>query len=174
MTFIQSSGVLNPGYGFNFTNIPQGFTHLQVRIFGRSNASEVSSLVYARPNADTSTSNYRSHFLAGNGSSATSSDWGTGRNYLFFGGIAGATSTASSFGCVIIDILDFSSTVKNKTFRAISGNDSNGSGNVYLYSGVWLNTAAMTSLEIGGFGWDFQNGSRLDLYGITVSSQTGA
>ena len=109
-----------------------------------------------------------------NGASVFSGDYGPGRNYFLFQWIAGNGASANVFGTQIIDILDYANTNKNKTIRSISGIDNNGSGDVSLTSNLWMNTAAITSFEIGGFGVNLAAGSRIDLYGITSSSVTGA
>jgi hypothetical protein len=66
----------------------------------------------------------------------------------------------------IIDIHDYASTTKNKTVRTFSGVDMNGSGLVYLTSGLWLNTAAVNSVLLKPDGGDFDTGSSVALYGI--------
>ena len=51
-------------------------------------------------------------------------------------------------GVSIIDIHDYASSTKNKVIRTVSGNDQNGAGNIYLTSGLWLSTAAVTSITL--------------------------
>ena len=176
MVWIASSGPLAANaYGFNFVSIPQTFTHLQLRVTARgATGTAVEELMYSRPNNDTSTSNYRTHYLYGNGSSVFSGDYGTGRNYSLYQWIAGNGASSNVFGTIIIDVLDYANTNKNKTIRSIAGIDNNGSGDVSLTSNLWINTAAITSFEIGGFGVNLAAGSRIDLYGITTSQVTGA
>jgi hypothetical protein len=86
-----------------------------------------------------------------------------------------AASTASNiFGAIIIDILDYTSTTKNKTIRMLGSYDSNGTGLAILKSGLWFKTPeAVTTINLGiTTGW--ATGSRWDLYGISNSFQTGA
>ena len=73
-----------------------------------------------------------------------------------------------------MDILDYTNTNKNKTIRAIAGFDANGSGTAGLWSSVYLDTSAITSIAVGTANSNFAAGSRLDLYGITTSQVTGA
>jgi hypothetical protein len=47
-----------------------------------------------------------------------------------------------------MDILDYTSTAKNTVWRTLSGFDLNGSGLVIHYSGLWLNTAAVTAIRL--------------------------
>ena len=51
-------------------------------------------------------------------------------------------------GVLILDVHDYASTSKNKTIRSLNGNDQNGAGDIYLTSGLWLSTAAVTSLTL--------------------------
>lgn len=173
MTFIQSSGNLGANSGFTFTNIPTTFTHLQLRIFARSHAT-AETLIFIRVNADFATTTYRNHFLYADGATAFAGDYGTGRNYLIFQFEAPNNATANVFGTILIDILDYANTNKNKVFRSIGGYDNNGSGAVAFNSGLWPVTSAITQLDVGSFTGGLAANSRIDLYGITVSDQTGA
>ena len=168
-----ASGTPAVGSGsFQFTNIPQTFTHLQMRVFFRgSDAGAVSySNVYV--NGDAYTSNYSMHNLLGDGSTAYSAGVANagGIGNLFS---PGASSTANVFAAGIVDVLDYTNTNKYKTLRILYGFDANGSGTVGLSSGMLKSTtAAITS--IGMFNFTSVAGCRFDLYGITSSSVTGA
>jgi len=65
----------------------------------------------------------------------------------------------------VLDILDAYSTTKNKTIRSLSGM-TGGANNLQLYSGLWNNTAAISSLNIFPGATNFVAGSRFSLYGI--------
>jgi hypothetical protein len=111
-------------------------------------------------NSDTG-SNYARHFLNGNGSTV-----GAGANSSFTNMFAGTTANATStFGASIIDILDYTNTNKYTTTRSLSGADSNGSGFVQFFSGLWMNTAAVTTITITGDS-NFDQYSQFALYGI--------
>jgi hypothetical protein len=127
-----------------FTSIPQTYSHLQVRFIGKGpRANTVTDYVFTINN-DTSSS-YRRHALYGDGASAASNT-ATTSNGFFFGRITGSTAT-NIFGAGIIDILDYTNINKFKTVRALSGADVNGSGEVYLNSGYWPSTSAITRLN---------------------------
>jgi hypothetical protein len=142
-----------------FSSIPSTYKHLQVRLQVIASGGGGQSI---RFNSD-SGNNYAYHNVGGNGSSVFAS--GTA-NYsqMFIGDDSAATNPA----VMIVDILDYTSTTKNKTIRSFFGHDRNGAGSVYLYSGVWLNTNAVTSLSlgIGLFGGIFDTGTTASLYGI--------
>lgn len=155
-----------------FNNIPAGFTHLQIRVFGRDGGTGFPQDIYMRFNGDTG-NNYARHRLTGDGANASSLGQ-TALSYAF-GGFAPVAASLANVGAVsIIDILDYANTNKNKTTRVINGVDLNGSGNVGLFSSVWLNTNAITSIEVGFATGTGVAGNRFDLYGIATSSATGA
>ena len=157
--------------GLSFISIPQNFTHLQMRVFARSSTSAAGVNVPLQFNSDTG-NNYVAHYLGGDGSSAFSGVYGAPANSSNAGWVAGTTNTTNAFGCCIVDILDYTNTSKYTTVKSISGIDSNGSGLTGLWSGVWMNTSAITQIAFS-LGTSAQY-SRFDLYGITTSNATGA
>jgi hypothetical protein len=76
-------------------------------------------------------------------------------------------SAGSNPAVAVIDILDYANTSKYKTTRTLAGNDQNGAGLVGLYSGLYMSTSAISSIEftINGSG-NFATGSNFALYGI--------
>ncbi len=116
--------------------------------------------LYMQLNSDTG-SNYARHFLNGNGTAASSGANSSFTN-VFFGTTGNATST---FGANVMDILDYKNTSKYTTTRSLSGADANGSGFVQFFSGLWMNTAAVTTITITGDS-NFDQYSSFALYGI--------
>lgn len=158
-----------------FSSIPQTFTHLQIRVIGRHATSNTINASFIQLNGFGGTYPYY-HTLNGDGASATS---GAGvSSIIVLPALAGANATANVVGVNIIDILDYSSTTKNKVVRAIGGVDLNGSGSVAIHSGFSIDTTALTSITLGaGFAspYAFAAGTRVDLYGITSNPiATGA
>jgi hypothetical protein len=130
-----------------FAGIPTGgqYTHLQIRLFVRPTSSS-NGPVFMQLNNDTG-SNYTRHSLRGDGSTAYSSG-SASQTSMYFNGFntyAGGTDRPT---VSIIDILDYANTSKNKTVRTLAGLENNGSGEVGLYSGLWLNTNAITSIKL--------------------------
>ena len=73
----------------------------------------------------------------------------------------------STFGAVVIDILDYANTNKYKTIRSLSGTDyNNTSGAVGLFSGSWRNTNAITTIKITASSANLAQYSQFALYGI--------
>ena len=162
---------------YTFSSIPQTFTHLQLRVFARAgNVSFTADTMYLRLNGVSAANNYAYHYLRGNGTSAISAGFAND-SFMVIGNASSAAATAGIFGVAITDILDYTNTNKNKTIRTISGNDRNASSVddvAQLSGGLFLSTAAITSLTFGFLTAAIADGSRIDLYGITTSQVTGA
>lgn len=149
-----------------FTSIPATYAHLQVRILGRTNRSDQNGDFFQTTfNSDTG-SNYSWHFLKGDGSSASATA-GTTQSMMESNRVPGSLITTSVFGTIIIDILDYTNTNKYTTIRSLGGFDGNGSGEIYLNSGSWRNTNAVTSIKFTNSGSrTIQQYSHFALYGI--------
>jgi len=149
-----------------FTNIPNTYTHLQIRAIQRN----VSTNGYTRMqfNNDTA-SNYSVHYLDGDGASALAG--GTANNDHAYFGYSGTSSNSSIYGVAIVDILDYANTNKYKTSRTFNGIDVNGSGGyVELGSSSWRSTSAITSIKIAfGAGTNFAQYSQFALYGVKTA-----
>ena len=153
-----------------FSSIPSTYKHLQIRASLKTNdtASSLNDLVMYM-NADTTFTNYYSHWVKGNGSTASAGNVQTGSYFVYLGS---ATSSASGQGSMfstnVVDILDYKSTSKNKVTRYLNGADLNGSGEFFLGSGLWKNTSAITSLTLraANTGFSFVQYSSFALYGI--------
>jgi hypothetical protein len=146
----------------NLGNFSSTYKHLQIRHSARGNAAFGTLNVYSRLNGDSGT-NYAGHNLTGTGSSVVSGAQ-VSANYARSGMASGSTVAANVFGAGVIDLLDPYSTTKNKTFRTLSGN--NGGTRIDLHSGLWMNTASVTSWQLLLDDGSFIAGSRFSLYGI--------
>jgi hypothetical protein len=138
-----------------FSSIPSTYKHLQIRCTVLTTAGGI-NIQY---NSDTG-ANYTYHQLYGTGTSALANA-GTAQNSGFIGynNAAGSNPTA-----IVCDVLDYQNTNKYKTHRSLAGTDVNGSGGTLtFFSGLWLNTAAISSIDIKG---TFSQYSSFALYGI--------
>lgn len=145
-----------------FSSIPSTYTHLQIRGLSLNSANVDYVLRY---NGD-SGSNYRGHVLYGDGSSAIAANT--------FGGTYTGNDIAFNSGTTypvafVTDILDYANTNKNKTLRGLYGTDANGSGQIVLISGLWMNTSAVTSITITAVSGTFSQYSSFALYGVKGS-----
>ena len=155
----------------SFTSIPSTFKHLQIRGIGRRTTGVGTNTggITIQFNGDTAT-NYAYHNLSGTASgSATAVGVITYAYMMAQGGTALNGNAAGTFGTSIIDIADYASTTKNKTIRSMSGTDVNAASasiGISLNSGLWLSTAAITSIAVGQDSGSFAAGSTFALYGI--------
>ena len=149
-----------------FSGIPTGYRHLQVRCISKADAAGNGYSLVVTANGDETVGNYRSHYLEGNGSSATGGTYQSVGGAYFVGGSTGAGTDGNWFGTTIFDLLDYSATTKNKTFRGLTGHDRNGNGNIHLSSAVWLNTSAVTNLKISLAGANMVAKTQFALYGV--------
>lgn len=147
-----------------FSSIPSTYKHLQIRVLARGTTSASSQEQYITFNG-TSTNYYSAHILYGNGTSALATV-STYTTVNLMPRLIAASSTASTFTSYITDILDYQNTNKNKVIRSLGGFDANGSGEIDFMSGLWMNTAAISSINIRPSVDNFAQYSSFALYGI--------
>jgi hypothetical protein len=152
-----SSGVIT------FSNIPQTYQHLQIRVLARATSSGNNINVTLNGNTG---SNYAYHNVGGNGSIVFANGNAT-QTYMGFDDFTTVSSEGTgTMGVGIIDIHDYTSTTKNKTLRGFGGRDNNGSGNIKLHSGLFVNTGAITSITLTHNASSFTTASTFALYGF--------
>jgi hypothetical protein len=142
-----------------FSGIPQTYAHLQVR--GILLTSGATNPTY-QFNGDTTSGNYAGHHLWGTGSAAQANNQ-SGFSYFNY------NPSASYPSAFIMDILDYTSTAKNKTTRILAGSDTNGgTSEIALWSGLYFPSipAAITSITLLGAGANFTQYSSFALYGV--------
>jgi len=143
-----------------FGSIPSTYKHLQLRYFCQ--ASSAASFVMLLNGDTANSSDYRSHNLVGNGSAASAASYAFSDLYSVF-------NNTSIFTAGVIDLLDYASTSKLKTIRALRGVDANGSGNVSLHSIGWNGTNGLNAINqiyIKPDTGNFTQYSSFALYGI--------
>jgi hypothetical protein len=153
----------------DFTSIPQTYKHLQLRIVARSGSNFTNDGILMRVGTggtlDT-TSTLWGHNIRGDGTSVTSGSRSATNIEMIQS--SGATSTSGVFGVAIIDLLDYTSTNKTKTFRSLTGIEQNSSaGEVRVMSGVYsANTNAIDTLRFYSAFANISQHSSFALYGI--------
>jgi hypothetical protein len=150
-----SSGVID------FTSIPQNYKHLQIRYTAKN--SSTATQINITMNGITS-GVYARHSLLGNGTSASSTNSTSQTAIRLVESMANST-TANAVNAGVIDILDYTSTTKNKTIRALYGMADNLS-RVYLSSGLYNQTTAISSVTLTASANNFASLSRFSIYGI--------
>lgn len=147
-----------------FSSIPSTYTHLQIRAICTDAGNNSVKINF---NSDTA-SNYAFHFLQGNGAT-TSAGGGANNSFGVIGAASqGFPSSATIFGALICDILDYANTNKFKTIRTLNGYDANGSGTVEFTSSLWRSTSAISSIILD-MNNNFAQYSHFALYGIKAA-----
>ena len=150
-----------------FSSIPATYTHLQIRLLARTTHPSGTDGDYLdmQFNSDTG-SNYATHQISTNGSAVTATAF-TSQTSMYPSRVGATGLAANIFGCIIIDILDYSLTTKYKTVRQLGAYDANGSGLLRFASCLWMNTNAITSIKLeAGSGTGFEQYSQFALYGV--------
>ena len=150
-----SSGIIE------FNSILADYEHLQIRYTAKNTSSSVD--INVRMNGATGTV-YARHSLLGNGSTASSTAVSSETSIQMVDSMASSTTTGlTSSG--VIDILDYKNTSKNTTLRALYGQTGN-INRIFLTSGLYNATTAVTSLDLIAASGNFASISRFSLYGI--------
>ena len=145
---------------YTFSSIPSTYTDLVLVVTGNTN-NPTNPIM--RFNGDTG-SNYSTTWLAGNGTSATSSR-GTNTTYIATNNQGYMTSTSNSV--IITQVMSYANTSTYKTALSRSNTASTG---VDATVGLWRNTAAITSITIlTGSANTFSVGNTFTLYGIAAA-----
>jgi hypothetical protein len=145
-----------------FSSIPSDYKHLQVRFIQKPVSAGYGGSIYLTPNDGVDYVGYN-HRLVGNGSSVSSGS--NGNPSLMYAQNIQSNGTSGAFNPGIIDILDYTSTSKHKTFKWMFGyHDSQGS-RILLGSSGWNSFRAVTKLSFSVDG-DLAQYSRVSLYGI--------
>jgi len=148
-----------------FSTIPSTYQHLQIRYNARCTRVNTDAGVHLQFNSDTGT-NYTLHQLTGAGS-GVSANGSTSQNYITIGVATADSSPANVMGVGIIDIHDYANTSKYKTVRSLVGDDQNNTnGVIYLRSGLWLSTSAITDISIIAQVDSWTTTTTFALYGI--------
>jgi hypothetical protein len=162
---IQTVTVSTATPSITFSSIPATYKHLQIRGIARSTdggGGDVTGRLQF--NSDT-TANYSTHRLFGYGSSA-GVDATANASQISFATILADGNLASCFSASVCDILDYADTNKYKTTRSLAGGDYNTAGQIFMTSGNWRSTSAVTSITLSISSGNWKEYSQFALYGI--------
>ena len=151
-----------------FSSIPSTFTHLQLRYIARSAQVGNASSLILRFNSDTGSNYWAYHEIFADGSTVNAYNDSTA-TLTQIDQIPAANKTASVFGAGVIDLLEYTSTSKQKTIRFLDGWDANGSGSVVFGSSLYKPStiAAISTITItDAYAQNFVQYSHFALYGI--------
>lgn len=141
-----------------FSSIASSWTDLKV-ILTTAGASSANAVIM-RFNSDTGT-NYGRTSLIGNGTTASSTRQ-TSATSLSIGGSALDGTNPSLYE---IDVFSYAGSTY-KTMLSAFSSDRNGTGFVSRMVGLWLSTAAITTIDLTNNGGTFAIGTTATLYGI--------
>lgn len=161
-----------------FDDIPQTYEHLQVRISGKSDRSNVGSDDVTLRLGDSGDSpvdtgsNYYAHGLQG----SQETEVGFGQTPLRLGRLSavGGAANAADYGMLVIDILDYRNGSKNTSLSCLGGCVAAGTAGddamVTFSSGLWLDVAAVNAVQIlPTDGSNLVRGTEVSLYGLNSS-----
>lgn len=164
MELIQTIVLGGAATEVTLSSIPQTFKHLQIRILAGSTTGNQDFFMGFN---GASTTMHRAHYLYGIVGSGVQSggEGGNGRSRIGFMQIANDPSDL--YSPFLVDVLDYSSTVKNTTSRVIQGRLSSQFNTVGLWSQLFAATNAITSVTFSNTSpGQFDAGSRFSIYGI--------
>lgn len=148
----------------DFSNIPQNYKHLQIRYTARDTGAFTTRGLFLEVNGNPISTNSE-HYMFGNASSVSTGN-STNIGRFDWDSVPAANASASIFATGVIDILDYSSSNKNKTFRTFHGlSDSSSATRLMLWSGMWNSQNPITLMRFYPNN-AFAAGSRISLYGI--------
>jgi hypothetical protein len=166
-TLIQSQTLSSTATSVTFSSIPSTYTDLLIKLSVRdARATLAVSDIWFNFNGLGSGTNITGRYLYGDGSSASATTV-TSNGELAFG--SGNGATANTFGNADVYISNYAgSTNKSISSESVAETGATGGFNLLL-SGLWTNTAAITSIAMTPFTSPFAINSSFYLYGIKNS-----
>ena len=157
-------GAGNTSSVITFSSIPSTYAHLQLRMFVRAT---VRSALLMRFNSDSGSTNYDFHRMNADGSNVgTDARINFSAIYISSRGY-GIPATTSIGSAVVVDILDYTNTNKNKVTRTLSAQELNTYlSDIELTSGSWKNTNAINRIDLSMESGSLAQYTHIALYGI--------
>ena len=149
---------------FSNLNTYSDYKHLQIRTALKTNAGTTGIEDLRLTFNSDSGSNYAWHRIRGDGSTVASTA-GTSTAFINIENSATRNNETNIYAGTVLDILDFSNSSNNTTTRSLQGVSAS-VGRILLASGLWNNTAAVTSITFTPAAGSLVAGSRFSLYGV--------
>ena len=151
---------------YDFTNIPQEFSHLRIVVVGRGDAG--GAALFLRFNNDTA-ANYDQQIFYNNSTTVAGVATAAATS-MQVATLTLSTSTAGQAGVATIDIPAYSGTTFRKTTTSQAGAfRTEGTASSYeaaVFAGNWRSTAAITRVTLFLNSGNFAAGSSCSLYGM--------
>jgi hypothetical protein len=167
MVLISSQILSSAAASVTFSSIPSTYTDLKL-VASVRDAASTSNNGYNRLTFNGTSTGYSERFVYGNGSSAGSSTGGSSYLSLSGNSIDSAGNTANTFSSFEVYIPNYASSNYKSVSSDGVGEDNSTTAYLLLYSGLWSNTAAITSMTITSNG-NYVTNSAFYLYGIKNS-----
>jgi hypothetical protein len=145
-----------------FSSISGAYTDLRIVFIGKGTTNSDLGIRFN----SSSSANYSSTRLIGNGSSASSSRIATGSGLSYIRLTATAVLNTSNDLLTVIDILNYSNTTTYKTLLARNNNSAQAAE---AHVGLWQSTAAISTIELIPDPVSIASGSVISLYGIKAA-----
>jgi hypothetical protein len=161
---VGSGGAAN----IDFSSIPSTYTDLKLCVSLRTSAVSVNGAAIIQFNS--STTNYSSREIVGDGSNVSSSSRTVLGNGLYIGNLSGNSATSNTFGTSDIYIPNYtSSNYKSLSIDSVSENNGTTAYATFV-AGLWSDTSSITSITLSPFNTStFLQYSTAYLYGISKS-----
>lgn len=163
-TVIERIDVTIAVANFDFTEIPQTYDHVKVRMTIRSSDTGDNDNLSTFFNNDTTSTNYYQTRIAGRNTAAVVQEGNSELGIRFTGG----GSPSDTFGSVEFTLLNYTKTDKYMTYwSSIALDETTTEQQVAMNMSTWRNTAAVTRITLSPFsGGNFVTGSFIELIGI--------
>ena len=143
---IETVEVASPVASVTFSNIPQGYTDLIIKVSARGTQASTSNALTLRFNS--STTSYSGRELVGDGASVASATRTTLGSALYVGNINGNSATTNTFSNTEIYIPNYTSS-NNKSLSVDTVTENNATeAFATLLACLWSNTSAITSIDL--------------------------
>ena len=159
-TPIATQTLTSSAANVTFSSVPSTYTDLIVVVNGTITGNTDSPTL--RFNSDSGT-NYSSFTLQGNGGAVGSYPYSNNSRIIIdnvWGWFNGSNNST------IYNIFNYTNT---STYKSVIGRNINPTNSVAACAGLWMNTAAITSVIINGYGSSLAAGSTITLYGIKAA-----
>jgi hypothetical protein len=178
---IQAQTLTSSASSVTFSNIPQNYTDLIVKISARSAlaGTGTSRAIQLQINGDTTYANYRQRYIRTDDTGSAQSGAflsSTGLKYYLYG-LPNANVTANSFGAAELTFINYAgSSYKTFSVEAFAEgfhNPFTGTAGNSVTAALWVNTSPITTLVFNPDDSSFAAGSTFYLYGIGGTRATG-
>lgn len=149
-----------------FSNIPQGYTDLLIKVSARGTQAAASHALTLRFNS--ATTGYSTKELVGDGSAVSTQSRTTLGSAMYVGNIDGDSATSNTFSNTEIYIPNYtSSNNKSLTLDSVTENNATEAYTTFI-AGLWSNTSAITTIDIIAFASHglLMTNSTFTLYGV--------